>query len=205
MKHVSRLHLITAGIVGSLASLLPRVAAAQPNPPPTTAVPIGAIIPYAGTQASLAEIESTGFLLCDGRQMSSSAYEQLAAVLGAGWQNTERSASFRLPDLRGLFIRGVDSSPNLPNPASGNDPDRGRPIGTVQGHALMDHIHTVEARTASASGNERGVLNAGGAQVGTISTAPPTVDTAEHGSQVYASRRETRPINVSVWYIIRAR
>ncbi len=205
MKHVSRLHLIAAAVAGSLASLLPRSAEAQLSPAAAAVVPIGSIIPYAGTPASLAKIESAGFLLCDGRQIPSSTYKELAEVLGAGWQNAEGAVSFRLPDLRGLFIRGVDFSPNVTNASTGNDPDKGRQVGTLQEDALMDHIHTIEARTASALGNERGVLNAGGAPVGTIRTAPPTVDTAERGSQVYASRRETRPKNVSVWYIIRAR
>lgn len=72
-------------------------------------VPVGAIMPFAGTTAP------NGYLLCDGAEVQISLYPELYAVLG----NTYKAgadylglATFRLPDLRGRFPLGADNMNN---------------------------------------------------------------------------------------------
>jgi len=64
--------------------------------------PIGAIIPYAGTEASV----PVGWELCDGRKLETSFYGALADVLSNRFDNPDDPAGtgqFYLPDLRGRF------------------------------------------------------------------------------------------------------
>jgi microcystin-dependent protein len=79
-------------------------------------VPVGVIMPFAGNPAQIPQ----GWLLCDGSALSSSDYPQLYSVISTFWGNgssdTTGTKNFNLPDLRGLFLRGVDNG-------AGKDPD----------------------------------------------------------------------------------
>jgi hypothetical protein len=66
-------------------------------------VPVGSIMPFAGTVVPL------GYLLCDGSEKSISNYDRLFSVIGYTYGNPEQLiglATFRLPDLRGRFPMG---------------------------------------------------------------------------------------------------
>lgn len=72
-------------------------------------VPIGAIMPYAGSGLSL----PYGYLLCDGSEYERARYPDLYDVIG----NIYGTASigfetFKLPDLRGRFPLGADNMDN---------------------------------------------------------------------------------------------
>lgn len=90
--------------------------------------PIGTIIGYGGpaeqdeTREALAK---QGWLLCDGKALSIKDYEALHRAIGTNFGQPD-SASFNLPDLRGLFLRGVSGT-------SGNDPDAGDRIALQSG------------------------------------------------------------------------
>ena len=64
-------------------------------------VPIGAIIPYAGSTAPF------GTLICNGAAISRSAYPELFEAIGTTWGAGDGSTTFNIPDLRGYFLRGV--------------------------------------------------------------------------------------------------
>lgn len=66
-------------------------------------IPIGTIAAYAGTSAP------SRWLLCDGRTVSRTIYSQLFAILSTS-HNTggESGTEFRLPDLRGRTLIGLD-------------------------------------------------------------------------------------------------
>jgi microcystin-dependent protein len=107
-------------------------------------VPVGTIIPYAG-----ATIPS-GWLACDGGTVSRTTYADLFAAIGVTWGSGDGSTTFHLPDLRGRFLRGVNSG-------SGRDPDAasrtaantggntGDNVGSIQGHAIPDHGHNASS------------------------------------------------------------
>lgn len=72
--------------------------------------PAGMIMPYAGSTTP------AGWLECDGTEKDISAYPTLAAALGTTWNSAKNALTgatystavgkFRVPDMRGAFLRG---------------------------------------------------------------------------------------------------
>jgi len=74
-------------------------------------VPIGAILPFAGSNVP------TGFLLCDGTELLIEKYNQLYSIIGNTYNGFSplqgaSGSTFRLPDLRGRFPLGRDNMDN---------------------------------------------------------------------------------------------
>jgi len=67
--------------------------------------PAGAIIPFAGPAGKV----PVGWLLCDGNEYGVTAYPGLYAVIGTSWGSSSPEL-FRVPDLRGVGLRGVNGS-----------------------------------------------------------------------------------------------
>lgn len=65
--------------------------------------PVGTIMPYVGSTAP------TGWLLCDGASYSSTSYPKLSALCGTKF-GTASAGLFKVPDLKGRSIVGLDSS-----------------------------------------------------------------------------------------------
>lgn len=102
--------------------------------------PAGMVSPFAGS----AEFVPTGWLLCDGSEISRTEYATLYNVIGVSWGAGDGSTTFNLPDMRGMFLRGVSGE-------SGNDPDAderlvlndnggntGNNVGSYQGDAIRN-------------------------------------------------------------------
>ena len=73
------------------------------------AVPIGAILPYAGGTTP------DGYLLCDGSEIERSKYGDLFDIIGVTFNGSAALVgvnTFRLPDLRGRFALGKDNMDN---------------------------------------------------------------------------------------------
>lgn len=75
----------------------PRGEKGDPGEAITVVTPAGVISAYAGTTAP------SGWLMCDGKQYDRKTYPALAAVFG-------NTFTFRVPDLRGRFVLGVDQT-----------------------------------------------------------------------------------------------
>ena len=65
-----------------------------------TVVPTGAYLPFAGTAIP------TGFLECNGAEVSRTTFSALFAAISTNWGSGDGSTTFNLPDLRGVFPRG---------------------------------------------------------------------------------------------------
>jgi hypothetical protein len=102
--------------------------------------PAGLIAPFAGTKDKV----PNGWLLCDGSAVSRSDYANLYDAIGVCWGTGDGVTTFNLPDLRGMFLRGVSDD-------SGNDPDAdsrvlltdnggntGNNVGSYQGDAIRN-------------------------------------------------------------------
>ena len=91
----------------------------------------------------------TGWIKANGALVSRTTYAALFAyasaqglVSEADWTATssgrfsvgDGSTTFRLPDMRGMFLRGLDESRGL---------DTGRAVGTYQDQANVSHTHGV--------------------------------------------------------------
>jgi microcystin-dependent protein len=78
-----------------------------------------------------------GYLVCDGSLHSITSYPSLFAAIQYSYGGS--GSTFRLPDLRGEFIRGNDGGRGI---------DPGRTLGSAQGDEIASHSHS-----ASLSGN----------------------------------------------------
>jgi microcystin-dependent protein len=146
---------------------------------------------------------------CDGASLLVVDYSPLYAAISNTW-GTATAGRFRLPDLRGLTLRGWDHG-------RGMDPDAalrtgGDHVGSSQDDALEKHDHpTGIARGYAAGGYEGtddGTYVAGQEHQFTHtyrigSTAPITAD--EIAAYNIPMGRETRMKNAAVMFIIRWR
>jgi len=70
----------------------------------TIIVPVGTILPFASS------IIPSGFLLCDGSEVSRTTYSELFNVIGTTYGSGNGSTTFNLPNLKGRVLVGLDSS-----------------------------------------------------------------------------------------------
>ncbi len=154
----------------------------------------------------VALIEAEGWLLCDGRFLGVSQYWQLFSVLGYRYGRATDSKgqnTFRIPDYRGLFLRGVDAGSGMDQQAADRTGPLGRGndagVGSLQCDAFQDHTHDYDALATTTAGDQ-GVMGGLTAQPKLTSAAkePPGQPAARAGP-------ETRPKNVAVNYIIKYR
>jgi microcystin-dependent protein len=130
------------------------------------AVPIGAILPYAGAEAPY------GYILCDGSELEQTKYSDLYDVIGTTYNGATALNginTFKVPDLRGRFPLGKDNMDNaftVPNSTggfidagggnvdrvSGTAPDNlgdsgGQSANTLTVLNLPDHEHNMKGST----------------------------------------------------------
>lgn len=205
-----------------------------------SAVPIGTVVAFAGAIESIPD----GWLVCDGSSFSSDDFPELANVLKNYWSNTGDA----LPDLRGMFLRGVSGD-------SGVDPDveirtsktngEKNMVGTTQedGTAINgvtvnrseigtkatssngEHRHKNGIQQLNADGDATnpygrttngatdsdrisgGISTSGTKSMGyteTIANHSHNIN-VDHEHNLSTSDGETRPVNVYVYYIIKAK
>lgn len=103
-----------------------------------SATPAGVIVPFGGTTAP------SGYLACQGQIVSRSTYADLFAAIGTTWNLAgESSSEFRLPDLRGAFLRGTGSHMTH-NMADGND-YAGPSVGSFENDTMLSHRHATQS------------------------------------------------------------
>lgn len=171
-------------------------------------IPVGAVLPFAGELGSAGQIGTTaietwGWMHCDGRELAISEYPQLYAALGTRYGGG--GDRFKIPDYRGVFLRGVDGG-------SGRDPDLAQrqpsgtgtaaEVGSLQKAALQRHDHIYQAAPNVAAPGPPGTAPGVGAGEPKLTTQGPTDALSPPGS-VAVSDRETRPINLSIHFAIK--
>lgn len=68
-------------------------------------VPIAAVLPFAGPPSAI----PAKFLICDGREVSRFTYQNLFNIIGIAYGPPSSGSVFRLPDLRGRTVIGIDN------------------------------------------------------------------------------------------------
>ncbi len=179
---------------------------------------IGSIVAFAGPGPGAPEWENKmGWLLCDGRQLDRTITinKPLFDAIGSSWGG-DGVNKFNVPDLRGLFLRGVDSG-------SQHDPDRdsrtamkpgghsGDNVATFQPDGFASHTHTATgivrdhpfSSTPVGASEWPGGFGGGGlfgdGGQGGVSRHPLSVALTVDPRGV----TETRPENASVFWIIK--
>jgi hypothetical protein len=152
-----------------------------------TAVPSGAVLPFAYNVTS--GTVPTGWLLCDGSTYQVSAYPTLGALLANTYGGS--TGTFAVPNLSGLFIRGSGTQ------ASGGVSYASGSIGTIQADQFQGHEHNY---TGTYSANVYG----GGSSTGQSPQAKVTTNDVTDGSDgTPRYGTETRPVNLAMVYCIK--
>ena len=103
---------------------------------PEVEVPIGTVLPFAGSTAP------TGFMIADGFAISRATFSELFGIIRTIYGVGDGSTTFNLPDLRDTFIRGTTVNSGVTGgTASHNHIDDPPNIAIVSGGA---HIHSVD-------------------------------------------------------------
>ncbi len=100
---------------------------AQDMQPTTLRQVVGSSVPVGSVIAFAAATPPTGWFSCNGQYLSRVSYPRLFAVIGTTFGSSD-SSNFRLPDLRGEFVRGWDE---------GRGADLQRALGTWQRASLI--------------------------------------------------------------------
>ena len=120
-----------------------------------------------------------GFLIADGRSLKKSEYPELFNVLGYIYGGS--GENFNLPNFAdGKFMRGIGG--------------KAAPLGTAQQDELKSHIHNVSVNTDS-DGNS----------TATLARGKNEINNNESGFIKPTGGNETRPYNMAVVVIIKAK
>lgn len=184
-------------------------------------IPVGTIFPFAGLIAPpgqsppnqyATQIESWGWMLCDGRTLSKYKYPDLFAVLGFQYGKSG-SDEFIIPDYRGLFLRGVDARTDVdgnPNPAlEEREPQptsegKSDEVGSTQTDAMQTHQHQYRQPAEPSTITEGKVTGAAvTSDKEQVLTSTPTDQTPTIPGKVKVSPTETRAVNIYTNFIIK--
>lgn len=158
-------------------------------------MPVGTVVPYMGLAENLIALRAQGWIPCDGTAYLHTEFPLLHIAIGNS--SGGDTSKFNVPDLRGVFLRGVDRAENPRDPDSGTREAQhsgglaGNNVGSYQGDEFKSHIHSTNVF----------VPDPGWRVVGDSGKWPPpnferpVVSDSKGGN-------ETRPKNVAAYYII---
>lgn len=136
--------------------------------------PVGTVIAFA------ADAAPSGYLACSGQAVSQTTYADLYALIGTTYNTGgEGAGNFRLPDLRGEFVRGWDN---------GRGVDVDRDFGSAQAELVGPHSHNIRYTLDAAT-------TGGAARIGGLLDWPIT--------DTIGDPAENRPRNVALLYCIK--
>lgn len=153
------------------------------------AAPAGAVAFFASANAP------AGWLAANGAAVSRTAYARLWEVMGTMFGVGDGSTTFNLPDLRGVFLRGLDG---------GRGMDGGRAIGTHQEDAMQAWTSEITYQRAQINGSETIAGATAIVRSGTGSATTGNGWTVAHVrmgpgvNNVARTAAETRPKNVAL-------
>ena len=158
--------------------------------------PAGMVIPFAGPESKI----PAGWVLCDGRVLDANDYPGLFDAIGTAWGSGGGSL-FRIPDLRGTFLRGVAyASTRDPNKttrvAINTGGNTGNNVGSYQADIVGPHQHNYYDKHNSDNRTVNGLGSKSAASTTDLIDYRPTTNKSGTGS-------ETRPRNAYVNYIIK--
>lgn len=104
--------------------------------PSNNEVPSGTVAYFAMNTAP------EGWLKCDGSIISRTTYANLFSKIGTIYGTGDGSTTFKLPDLRGEFIRSLDNGRGI---------DTNRALGSNQLDTIISHSHSLYWSTGGTS------------------------------------------------------
>ncbi|MEM1206856.1 MAG: phage tail protein [Acidobacteriota bacterium] len=174
-------------------------------------LPVGAVIPYAGPadDAVWKELETLGWLPCDGREVPQVAYPLLFQLIGDIYGDASED-NFLLPDYRGAFLRGVNGTrqPALDPDADhrvgsgpGGSGNGGNQVGSLQEDQFQEHEHRYVPNIQT-SGFSTGETPAVISVNTTVTQGVECRDGTPGSPDCFGP--ETRPVNLYIHFLIKA-
>ncbi|WP_142416422.1 phage tail protein [Bartonella massiliensis] len=145
------------------------------------------------------------WLLCDGAIYERKDYPQLFKAIGDKW-GKESDTTFKVPDFRGMFLRGFDD---------GRGFDTGRQFADIQKDCIKSHTHVATIEEAGQhthkfqykgvgwSANDIGRRNPSYHYEVITGTTDPAGAHTHKVSLSSTGETETRPVNATVVYAIK--
>lgn len=191
-------------------------------------VPVGTIIAFAGDLAKIGNYTEGGrWLLCDGRPIpvaEYNAYKELINVIDKIWNPDGKTEGYYLPDLQGRFIRGFGGnslpigkkqdfatnhkSAKLSSDVIVAEATRFFPqyssVGLPEAYHHANFIDSRDLRLGNIPSNNGGYFSI-------LNNKEPrqhqyTIrDSFPHNLKINEGDSETRPDNVAVYYLIKAK
>lgn len=131
----------------------------------------GLIIPWCATSVP------SGFLECDGSNVSRSTYSALFAVIGTTYGSGDGSSTFGLPNLSDKIVKGLSPSTNLGTAVNNNTVATSGNIGgslantTITVPTLASHNHPGPGSGGTTGSMEMGSGGGGGGSGGGASSS----------------------------------
>ena len=204
---------------------------------PEGGVPSGSVMAFAGDIST----PPSGWLACDGSEVSQTTYAKLYAAIGSTWNTATNpttgaawaapsGGNFRLPDLRGSFLRGVGTPhvgdaqtlAGFQNDKTAKNALQNSSSSVSTGSCSANQSsHSHNIRRASSTGTVLTLHTGSGSNSSGLSMGNGTVyqplytggtdpsiscsigGTWTAAAQTITGDTETRPINVGVNYIIK--
>ena len=170
----------------------------------------GVVFPtFVGMIASFAMTTApTGWLVCNGAEYAIATYGDLYTAIGTTWGTLTNGSGgtgtthFRVPDLRGAFLRGTGSH-GTNNMANGNDF-----AGLSVGNFEDDQMQTIalslgNAGTFGTSSYGGNAVRLTGSNAGTTGLSYSASNYTANGQGTPRHGDETRPFNASVQFCIK--
>ncbi len=165
------------------------------------APPIGSII-AAGCDVenidNIIALNGLGWLPCDGSSVAKTKYSVLYAVIGDIYGTGSTDLNFKLPDLRGYFVKGAGGKSAIGKVQSKST--TGSPINPIITSTNGDHQHTIDNIPTDTHVID---VVAGWDLAENNPNKSPTSSNGDHTHTVTGGDTESRPVNVNVDYIIR--
>lgn len=149
----------------------------------------------------------TGWLVCNGAEYAIADYGDLHTAIGTTWgaltngSGGAGSTHFRVPDLRGAFLRGTGShgSSTMANSSSFAGPS----VGSFENDQLQDFAIDVPAQATISSANHTNSTALVGSPQGADDLGNPLYPPVADGQGTPRVGDETRPFNAGINYCIK--
>ena len=183
-------------------------------------MPVGSVVAFAGQietdlkaprEAFKTKVEKWGWLVCAGNLVYARDFPYLYDVLGDLYATSTDDLTlegsdkqFRLPNFQGYFLRMVDPNGEVDPDNSERkhvDGSSGDGVGTIQKCAVQTHEHIYNEPTGAVPGKDTGAF---AAVKQSLTTGGPTDSLPNPPGNVKVSQKETRSVNMAVYYIIKA-
>jgi microcystin-dependent protein len=178
----------------------------------TFEAPIGTIVAFAGPEEKIPQ----NWRLCNGDSVSKNDYPKLWDKIRNYWGG-DGNPLFKLPDLQGMFLRGVSKGSGVDKDIDARTPLGGQAkneVGSIQQDAMQDHTHT---RSFTVSDNvytshdekvdkddkQEALVDGNGKETQPIIFSLTIGGPSALGAGQPRVGKETRPVNAYVHWIIK--